>query len=470
MASAVLRLLSILVLGAVPVARAGEDVTLPPLERTTLSNGLRVVAAEYHELPLVATALIIGSGAVQDPPGKEGLASLVAGMIRRGTETRSAQEFAEAVEFLGADVEASAGLDATVVSAEFLAKDVGAGLGLVAEMLLEPAFGRAEIRRERGEVLAAIRARNEEPSAIAALCYPAFLYRGHAYGRPVEGNLETVNDIGRGDVRAFHEQHYTPNNTIAVIVGDLPAARLVDEVRRAFGTWAPGAPPPAPPAPPAPVRSRRVLVVDNPGATQTQIRMGNVSIARRDPAYVTAQVANTVLGGGFSSRLIAELRVKRSLTYGAWSYFVARRVPGDFQVATFTKVPTTGETVRLALEEIGRFRAQPPTAEELAKARSYLRGQFPQKLQSPDALAARLAEIEWYGLGLEEITEFRSRVAAVTGAEVEAFVARAIPAPESMAVVVIGPAAAITPALEGLGPIETVSPEQCATLGPGPAE
>jgi zinc protease len=277
----------------------------------------------------------------------------------------------------------------------------------------------------------------------------------------VQGRPATVADLGAKDVRRFYERYYRPNNAVAVVIGDLPADQLVEKMRGALGAWAPGPPPPAPPPIPAPVEQRRVLIVDKPGATQVQIRFGNVAIDRRDPAYVTAQVANTVLGGGFSSRLIQELRVKRSLTYSAWSQFVARRVPGDFRVATFTKVPTTGETVRLALAEVERFRAEPPTERELGKARSFLRGQFPQRMQSPDAIAARLAEIEWYGLGLEELTQFRARVAAVKHDQVAAFIRRAVPSPEATAIVVVGPATEIAPALEGLGPVQTTTPERC---------
>jgi zinc protease len=453
----------LLALGGPAVVSAGEDLELPAVERVTLDNGLRLVVAEYHKLPLVELILVVGSGAAQDPEGKSGLANLVAGALRRGTAVRGAQAFAEAVEGLGGEVSGNAGHDTTTLNAEFLAKDFGAGLDLVAEMVLRPAFSRDELRRERDEVLAALRARYEDPSAIADVCYAGFLFRGHPYGRPVEGRPKTVAALSRRDVLDFYGRHYRPNNAIAVAIGDLPAAALIERLRGAFGGWPAG--PPAPPAPPVPARwsERRILLVDKPGATQAQIRLGNVGIARRDPDYIVAQVANTALGGGFSSRLIAELRVKRSLTYAAWSAFVARRVPGDFRVGTFTKVPTTGATVRLALAEVGRYRTEPPAAEELDRARNYLRGQFPLRIQTPDALASRLAEIEWHGLPLDELATYRSRVARVGAAEVAAFVDRAVPPPGTMAVVVVAPAS-VAAELEGLGPLEITTPEGCEQL------
>jgi len=446
---------------AAGLARATEELELPPLERETLGNGLRVIAAEHRKLPLVELTLLVGAGAAQDPEGKSGLANLVAGALKRGTGKHDAQEFADAVEFLGADLDTATGYETTVITAEFLVKNIGPGLELVAGMLLDPAFRKSEVARERAEILAGFRARYEDPSAIAAECFPTFLYGAHAYGRSVDGRPSTVERIGVKDVRAFYERYYRPNNAIAVIVGDLPAARLLADLRAALGAWVPGATLPPPLPAPTPVLERRILVIDKPGATQAQIRFGNVAISRRDPAYTVAQVANTVLGGGFSSRLMQELRIKRSLTYGASSQFVTRRAGGDFRVATSTKVATTGEAVRLALDEVGRFRDQPPTEQELVKARSFLRGQFPQRLQSPDALAAHLAEIEWYGLDLGELTEYRARVAAVSRDDVKALVERAVLGPETSAVVVVGPAAEIVPALEGLGPVQITTPERC---------
>jgi zinc protease len=442
-----------------------EELELPPLARATLENGLRVVAAEYRNLPLVELTLLVGAGAAQDPEDKSGLANLVAGALKRGTGQYDAQEFAAAVESLGADLDTATGYETTVVTAEFLVTNIGRGLALVADMVLHPAFRKSEIARERAEILAAFRARYEDPNAIATECFPTFLYGGHPYGRSVDGRPEAVERISPKDVRGFYERYYRPNNAVAVIVGDLPAARLLADVRAAFEGWERGAAPPPPVPAPIAVRDRRILVIDKPGATQAQIRFGNVAIARRDPAYTVAQVANTVLGGGFSSRLMHELRIKRSLTYGASSQFVARRAGGDFRVATSTKVSTTGEAVQLALEEVGRFRDRPPTERELVKARSFLRGQFPQRLQSPDALAAYLAEIEWYGLDLEELTRYRARVQAVSRDDVTALVERAVPSPAAVAVVIVGPAAQIVPALEGLGPVEVTTPEQCWNAG-----
>jgi zinc protease len=215
---------------------------------------------------------------------------------------------------------------------------------------------------------------------------------------------------------------------------------------------------------PAPPRweTRRVLLVDKPDATQTQIRFGNLSIRRADPDWLPAQVANTILGGGFTSKLIEELRIKRSLTYAAWSTFAARLMGGDFRVGTFTKTPTSVDTLALALDVEGEFRTHAPDAKALAKAKTYLRGQFPLRLETPDALAARLAEIEFQGLPPDDLETFRGRVARVTAAEVLRVAQADMPPPEDVAIVVVGKASEIRAPLEArLGPVTVVAPEAC---------
>ena len=454
----------VLVLAA--VVHAADEVTLPPVTRATLDNGLRMTVTEYHELPLVEFYLIVGAGAAQDPAGKEGLAALTAGTLTHGTDKLSASQLARAVESLGGRLDASAGTDGTIVNAEFLAKDFRAGLDLLRQLLLEPAFARDEVRRARDEQAAGIVASLEDTSAVAEKCYAAFLYGSHPYGHPIDGRRTTVPKLGRGDVTGFYERWYHPNDTILVLVGDVDTQDALGALREAFGAWRPRADAlAARTPPPAPLTARRVLLVDKADTTQTQIRFGNVSIARSDPDYLPATVANTILGGGFTSKLIEELRVKRSLTYAAWSMFAARLTGGDFRVGTFTKSPTTVQTLSLALQVEGDFRGKPPEPAALAKAKTYLRGQFPLKVESPDALAAKLAEIMFHGLPDDELVTYRSRVAAVAPEDVARVTREHMPAPEAVAVVVVGKAGEIRAPLEAqFGPVQVMAPEACEDL------
>jgi zinc protease len=447
-------------------ALAAADLRLPPITRTTLDNGLRVLVAEYHELPLVEFHLIVGAGAAQDPPGKEGLGALTAGTLTRGTGKLSAEELARAIETLGGRIAASPGTDGTIVTAEFLSKDFAAGLELLRQVLLEPAFAPDEVRRQRDEQGASIVAALEDTSAVADKCFAGFLYGTHPYGRPVEGRSATVPKLLRGDVVDFYQHWYHPNDTVLVLVGDVEPADATERLRQALGAWQarPDAVPVRASAPPR-LTARRVLLVDKPDATQTQIRFGNVAIARSDPDYIPAVVANTILGGGFTSKLIEELRIKRSLTYAAWSTFAARLTGGDFRIGTFTKTPTTAETLAIALEVEGDFRSRPPDQQGLLKAKTYLRGQFPLRIESPDALAGRLAEAEFNNLGPDELATYRERVAAVTARDVADVSARLMPPPDAVAIVVVGKAEVVREPLGAqLGALETVAAKDCENL------
>jgi zinc protease len=461
----VVRLLGALLL-LPALVQAADELRIPPVTRAVFDNGLRVLVAEYHELPLVEFYAIVGSGAAQDPSGKEGLAQLTAATLTRGAGRLGAQALARAIDTLGGKIAAAAGTDGTIVTAEFLSKDFGEGLDLLRQVLLDPTFARDEVRRARDEQEAGIVAALEDTSSVAEKCFAGFLYGTHPYGRPVEGRRSTVRKLGRCDVDHYYERWYRPNNTILVLVGDVRAGDAVIRLREAFGAWRADARaiPGRAPAPDR-VRARRVLLVDKPDATQTQIRIGNIAIARNHPDFIPATVANTILGGGFTSRLIEELRVKRSLTYAAWSQFAARLTGGDFRISTFTKSPTTAETLTLALAVEGDFRSKPPTRPELDKAKAYLRGQFPLRLESPDALAGRLAEIEFHGLPDDDLRSFRSRVAAVTPAEVQAVSQRDMPQPDQVAVVVVGKAVEIRAQLRAkLGQIEEMAADACENL------
>jgi predicted Zn-dependent peptidase len=452
---------------AVGLAQADDgEVRLPPLERVTFDNGLRVIVGEDHELPLVQVYLLVGAGASQDAPGKGGLATLTAATLTRGAGERSAEELARAIESLGGAITASAGRDGTIVDAEFLAEDLGAGLGLLQDVVLRPRFEEDEVRRARDEQLAAIRAARENPSNVVAECFDAWLYGDHPYGRPAIGRPTSVQALGQADVRGFYERWYRPNNTILVLIGDVTRADAVARLKTSYGSWEgrPDAVPARPPVPPS-VAKPRLLLVDDPASTQTQIRFGNIAMPRANPARMPASVGNTILGGGFTSRLVEELRVKRSLTYGAWSQFDMRLTTGSFQIGTFTKSATTLETLQLAVEVLQKFRAGGPTPEELTKARAYLRGQFPLALETAEAIAARLAEIEFYGLPQDDLTTYRTRVAAVTDAQVKSTAEQWMPPAEHLAIAVVGKASEIREPLEGAyGELRVLTAEACASL------
>jgi zinc protease len=257
------------------------------------------MVARSDELPLVEVSLLIGAGAAQDPEGMEGLASLTADTLGRGAGDLDAMALARAIESLGASIEASAGMDASVVQAEFLSEDLERGLELLRDVVLAPRFAKDEVRRARDEQLAALVARQEDPSAIATLCFASILYGDHPYGRDADGTSETVEELGHRDVRRYYERWWRPNNAILTLVGDVDPAHALTLLRRYFGDWEARADAvPERAAAPTPSATRRLVLVDKPDATQTQIRFGGVAMPRNHPELLAANVGATILGGG----------------------------------------------------------------------------------------------------------------------------------------------------------------------------
>ncbi len=449
-----------------PAGKPAAKLQVPPIQERKLSNGLTVLVAEYHELPLVVFQLLMQGGAAYDPAGKGGVAELTADLLRQGTQRRSAEELAREIEFLGGELSADASYDFSTVGAEFLAKDLDRGLDLFSDVVLHPAFRSDEFGRAQGMALAGIVAARDNPSAIADRCFQTFLYGKHPYGHASVGTERTVKSLTQGDIREFYRRYYGPARAVLVMIGDAPADVLAAKAERAFGGWHSAAEPPSALPAPARVTGRRMLLVDKPDATQTHIRVGNIAIARTDPAYVSAAVTSAILGGGFGSRLIDELRVKRSLTYGAWSYFAARKAPGDFRVGTFTKVATTGEALGVTLDVLDQFVAGGPTTAELDRAKSLLSGQYPLQLETPNAIAGKLAELQAYGLPRSDIETLPARVLAVGENDVREMARRYVPVQDA-AIVVVGPAEQVAPQLARFGQVVRTTPEVCdAPNGP----
>jgi zinc protease len=446
-----------------PPPQEGE-FRVPSPARTVLKNGLTLLIQERRSIPLVEFRLLLKAGAVSDPEGKGGTAGLTARLLKRGTRTRSARQFAEEVEFVGGRLETEAGVEATAVSGEFAARDFEVGLSLLSDMVQNPAFTDEELLKQRDLAAAELVAELDDPGSVADRAFAAWLYGTHPYGRPAQGSKESVARLARSDVAAFHAAFYAPNNAILAIVGDVDASRAVLRADHYFSGWKRRTLTEPKFAEALPAKGRRILLLDKPDATQSQIRFGNLAVRRGDPDYFPLQVANAILGRGFTSWLVDEVRVKRGLTYGIGSTLTARRVAGSFEVATFSKNASVVETLTVSLDQIKRLRNEPVPAADLDRARSFLAGQFPLQIESPDDLAVQIVEVEFYGLPADYLNQYQKRVRGVAAETVRRTSGRLNQ--DDMAIVVVGPAASLREPLSRLGTV-TVRPVES---GPGPSQ
>ncbi|HEY4594596.1 MAG TPA: pitrilysin family protein, partial [Thermoanaerobaculia bacterium] len=287
----------------------------PHFLRSRLPNGLAVVAARLAGLPLVSLELIAPAGAQYEPEGRAGTATLTAGLLDEGTARRSALEIAATVERLGGYLLTGADWDVGYLSTEMLTSHRREGLDLLAETAVEPIFPDKEVERLRGLRTSEIVRRRQDPAALADDRFQREVYRGSAYAQPLYGTEESVARLERASLVSFYQGHYGFAGSTLLAVGDFAPEDLLREAEAAFGTAGPPGPAPArPEIRPLPLEGLRVHLVDRPGAAQTELRVGHVGVPRTHPDYLPPLVANTLLGGKFTSRINLNLRERHGYT------------------------------------------------------------------------------------------------------------------------------------------------------------
>jgi zinc protease len=442
-----------------PQPLAARDIKFPPYEIRTLSNGLRVVAVMQHEQPAVSLRLLVRAGGAQDPSERPGVAALAASLLDQGTTSRPAEAIADSIDFIGGALGSGSGTDLSFVNVIVMKDHYDFGLDLLADVAMNPAFTPDEIERQREQLLSGLTVSYQDPDYLAGVVIDRLVYGFHPYGVPSNGTPESVAAITRQDLLAFHETWFAPNNAILAIVGDVTAEEAFAGAERAFGRWARrDVPPIAFPPPPDP--TRRIVVVDRPGAVQTEIRIGNIGIPRKHRDYMALDVAVKILGGEGANRLQRVLRSERGLTYGASAETQALKQAGSIVAETDTRTEATGEVLRLAVEEFWRVQRERVHERELADAKAYLTGNFPLTIETPGAIALQVLNVLFYDLDVKDLETYRDRVNAVTVDDIQR-VARAYLQPGRLSIALVGDADRIMPQLKRLGfdRIERVSIE-----------
>ena len=425
---------------------------LPPHRKAQLKNGLTLLLLEKHELPLVSMAFCLRAGGTSDPAGKEGLASLTADLLRKGTAKRTADDISSELDFMGATLSFSAGSDATVGHAEFMKKDLAGALDLIADILRAPAFPAIEVTKLLQQNIDGFKQEKDEPGSIIRKYFNAYLYGNHLYARPTDGDENTLAGLDRDDIVKFYRSHYAPQSMTIAVAGDFKAEEMLQELSARFESWESTSPASAPVLPaPSPVKGRKLLLVDKPDATQTYFQIGNIGIAATNRDRVAISLVNTIFGGRFTSQLNDALRVESGYTYGARSSFEQRQESGPFVISSFTANATTLPAIDLALDVLKKLHTNGVTEEQIASAKAYLKGQFPPKVETIDQLAATLVRLNLYGLGTDEVDEYFKRVDQVTRQETERIIHEYYPL-ENLAFVLVGKAAEIRSAVSKYAP------------------
>ncbi len=414
----------------------GTGRAIPPIQRLVLPNGLVILLSEEHSLPLVTIELLVDAGSRRDPPGKEGLASLTVNGLLLGSNERSAAALNEELDFMGASLETSAEKDYSTLTLQVLRKDLDRGFNLFMEALTRPTFPDKELNREVRKTLAAIQAEEEQPEELAKNTFEQALFGSSPYGHPPEGTRESLPRISPEDVRRFYRTYYRPTIATLAVVGDITLEAVEAQLIPRLSQWPAGTVPP---------EQFQGTVAQGPRTetierknTQATIILGHGGISRDNPDYYAVSVMNYVLGsGGFGSRLMDEIRVKRGLAYSVESSFEAGKYPGTFEIVCQTKSASTREAIGLALRQMERMKTEMVSQQELERAKRYLIGSFPFRLDTQDEFAHFLALDEYFGLGLDYPERYPALISAVTPAEVLR-AAKTYLHPEQYILVVVG--------------------------------
>jgi zinc protease len=437
----------ILLVLILPAALSAQTIHIPPHDKVIFKNGLTVLLLEKRGVPIVNFAAIVKTGSAADPRGQEGLASITAQLLRKGTQKRSAQQFAADTDFTGGSVEADASADFSSVQGEFLNKDLDRGLDLYSDALLHPVFPQPEVDKLLAQSLDGVRAAKDEARSVLGTYYNGYLYNGNGYGRPADGDEISLTKIRRDSIVKFYETNYAPGNIILAVAGDFQSTEMKKKLESVFGQW------PSKPVTPEkilalpPVKGRQLLLIDKPDSTQTYFAIGNVATAAGDPDRVAIRLVNTIFGGRFTSLLNEALRVESGLTYGAVSTFDPRKAPGPFGIYSYTKNESTAQAIDMALQVLQKLHKQGITTDELASAKSYIKGQFPPSIESSRQLAQIIAINEFYGLDDSEINDLEKRLDAVTPAIAQQVIQKHFPS-ENLVFTLIGKSSDISTAVQ----------------------
>ncbi|HUU01894.1 MAG TPA: pitrilysin family protein [Myxococcota bacterium] len=434
-----------------PKPAAPAAVKLPPVERFGLPNGLRVRLVSDHAWPLVNMHLVVVPAASdQEPFETRGLSDFAAEMLNKGTKTKSAEQIAEKIDFVGGSISVWADRDGTHLVCQTLTKDFDTCLELVAEIALRPTFPETEMGTIRDRLVASVRQVRDSDSALTSEHFNNLLWGDdNIRGRP--RTIKSIKAIKRADLVAWHKQRFGPKVSFLAVAGDLESGDMRKRIEQRFGAWEKIAAPKTASYPEPSLKGIKIRLVDKPDQTQTQIRIGHLGIAHADKAFFPLLLANYTLGGGaFSSRLMKVVRSKGGKTYGARSGFERQRQRGDWTASTFTRNAETIATLKLVLSEIGKMHASGPTAAELADAKSNLAGSYPMRFVTAADVANMVLMSELHGLDAGFVSDYPLRLSAVTLAQARQAAAEHLH-PDDLAIVLVGKAADVEPQLKAAG-------------------
>lgn len=438
-----------------PIADLLDQYAETPHTDKALSNGLRVVVVSNHEVPMVNLILGVKSGAWSE--AKAGVAGATMSMLTKGTKSRDSKQIAELLESNAINLGGSADMDAARVSCSALLPKLDLAAELLRDVIENPTFPKDEFDIMTKQMKLGLMVSTKTPEYLADREFRRLLYGNHPYSRTVTGEMEDVDKLAAEDLAAWWGEHLRPENCVLYVAGDITPSDAFALAEKHLAGWKVDRPFKPSELPPLPAKKKtHIFLVDRPGSVQSQIRAGHLGIQRKDAQYVASRVMTQIFGGGFNSRLNKAIRVDKGLTYGARAGMAANRFAGEMKISTFTKTPTTADTVRTIIDEIEKMRSELPKPEEVADTKTYLTGSFPGNRETPQAVVGDLWLLETENLPKDYFTRYLDGIRAASGDDVLK-AAKELIDPQNMVIVVVGEARQIKADLEKIAPVTVVN-------------
>ncbi len=394
-----------------------QPFTLQPYKEVILSNGLKVLLIEDHSLPYFTMKLLVKAGSNEDPLTYSGLGTVVGELLDKGTSHQTALALADQMGQIGSSLSVDVTNDFTLISATTLSQHQEKLTQLFSAMVTEPSFAESEVTRVKKQLLSVLQKSVDNPSDLAEFAYNAYLYGTHPYARRTLGRKRDVQNLRRKSIIKYYLTYYRPNNAQLAVIGDF-GPDIVNSLETVFKQWSSREVKPLEMPQVAEEKGLQIELVEKEDLAQTQLRIGHVGVKRTDPDYLALKVASTVLGDGFNSRLMNEIRVKRGLTYSISSFFEGRKDKGPFVVSTFSRNEKVGETIQETIKILKEIVEKGVTEEEVKAAKALMRGRFPRMLETAERLGQTLLGLNFYGLPDTEITEYLSKLDQIKTSDV----------------------------------------------------
>lgn len=442
-----------------PVVGEARDFKFPPYHEVTLKNGIRLFIVEDRRLPLITVKFVIKSGACRDlafGADKSGLASITSDLLVKGTDEMNAVQIAEKIDFHGASVSNGCDYDASSLVLTSLSRYFPELFYIASDLVLKPVFFEEEIVREKQQIKNSLLSCLDEGSFLSERAFKRNVYPDSPYGFNVEGNITTIEGINRENIFAYHTKYYSPENLIVTIVGDISREDAVSLVKSKFDDWKNVSGVEEQKFTGTLNKGIKVVAVEKKGAVQSDILVGHLSVKRNNPDYIPMAVMNTLLGGFFTSRINKNLREVNGYTYGARSYFNFRKYLGDFCVETNVENSLTYKAVKEIIFELDKLKNENISDAELDSVKKYLTGSFPLQLETPNAIANKIINLELFDIEKDFYDTFMSKVNSVTVNDVRNAAEKYLH-PDSLVISVAGNTEIIKQTMEQIAEVEVIN-------------